>query len=127
MASVIGIGATGNPEIDGLLYGTRWSGAVTYSFPDPPGDYPVGYGDGEPNSGFSQIPVAEQTAITYAIALVASYTNLAIVFAGTNGADIRVAQTSAANPTSYAYLPGNSTRGEGGDIWFGNQYNYAAA
>jgi serralysin len=126
MATVTGVNATGNPEIDGLLYGTRWSGTVTYSFPDSPSDFPSGYGYGEPNAaGFSQAPAAMQLAVTYALGLVAGYTNLTILFAGTNDADIRVAQSSAANPTSYAYLPYNGP--EGGDVWFGTQYNYAAA
>ena len=58
-----------------------------------------------------------QQAITYAVALIASYTNATIQFAGTNGADIAVAQSSAANPTSYAYYPSNGPTG--GDVWFG--------
>ena len=66
-----------------------------------------------------------QQAITYAVALISGYTNATIQFAGTNGADIMVAQSSAANPTSYAYYPSNDPTG--GDVWFGTQYNYSQA
>ena len=66
-----------------------------------------------------------QQAITYAIGLIASYTNATFQFAGTNSADIAVAQSSAANPTSYGYYP--SSAPEGGDVWFGTAYNYSLA
>ena len=126
MATVVSVAATHNPEIDGLLYGTKWSGTVTYGFPNSPDAYVAGYGSGEPLApGFSQVPVAVQQAITYAVGLVMSYTNLNIQFAGANAADIAVAQSSAANPTSYAYLPYNGP--EGGDVWFGTTYDYSAA
>src|SRR4051812_444305 len=104
MATAVYIGATGNPEIDGLLWSSKWTGTVSYSFTDSSGDYAAGYGNGEPNNGFSQLPAAAMAAINYAVGLIASYTNLAIVYAGTNGADIRVAQSSSSNPTSYAYM-----------------------
>ena len=119
---------TNNAEIDGLLGGTKWTGTVTYSFPDSPGDYVTSYSTNkEPTTGFSQAPAAEQQAINYAVALILSYTNASVQFAGTNGADIRVAQSSAANPTSYAYYPSNSVTGTGGDVWFGTAYNYSLA
>jgi hypothetical protein len=127
MATVVGVAATGNPEIDGLLYGAKWTGTVSYSFPGSSSVYAAGYGHGEPRTGFSQIPGAEMVAINYAIGLIESYTNLLVSYAGTGTADIRVAQSAAANPTSYAYLPNNGGNGEGGDVWFGTQYNYAAA
>ena len=119
---------TNNAEIDGLLGGTKWTGTVTYSFPDSPSDYVANYSTNkEPVTGFSQAPAAEQQAINYAVALILSYTNASIQFAGTNGADIRVAQSSAANPTSYAYYPSNNVTGTGGDVWFGTTYNYSLA
>ena len=126
MATAVSASATNNPEIDGLLGGTKWSGTITYSFADSSSDYVGGYGSGEPvAAGFSQAPLAMQQAITYAVALISGYTNATIQFAGTNGADIMVAQSSAANPTSYAYYPSNSPTG--GDVWFGTQYNYSLA
>jgi serralysin len=53
--------------------------------------------------------------------MVGQYTNLTIQYAGTGDADIRIAQSSEANPTAHAYYPGAN---EGGDIWFGTSYNY---
>ena len=75
--------------------------------------------------GFSQIPLAEQQAVNYAIGLISSYTNPTIQYAGTGTADIEIAQCPAANPTSYAYYPGGDSAG--GDVWFGTAYNYSAA
>ena len=127
MATAVSVSATNNAEIDGLLSGSAWSGTITYSFPDSPSDYPSNYsGNGEPTtSGFSSAPAQMQAAINYAIALIQGYTNASIQFAGTNGADIMVAQSPAANPTSYAYYPANVP--SGGDVWFGTQYNYSQA
>lgn len=126
MANVISVGASGNAEIDGLLSGYGWSGIVSYSFPDSPSDYPPGYGSAEPLApDFAQISTAQQAAAHAAMAQVASFTNLTLQFAGTNGADIRIAQSSEANPTAYAYYPFNDN--EGGDIWFGTNYNFRDA
>jgi len=78
LATAVSVGSTGNPEIDGLLGGTRWSGTITYSFPDSPSDYPASYfGDSEPTTaGFATAPVAMQLAINYAVMLISSYTNI---------------------------------------------------
>ncbi|MHB0768735.1 M10 family metallopeptidase C-terminal domain-containing protein [Bradyrhizobium sp. 1.29L] len=128
MASSVYVSATNNAEIDGLLSGYKWSGAITYSFPDAPSDYanPYSGGYGEPTtSGFASVPSQIQAAINYAIGLILGYTNADIQYAGTNGADIMIAQSPAANPTAYAYYPGNYA--SGGDIWFGTQYNFSLA
>ena len=127
MATATSASATGNPEIDGLLGGSRWTGTVTYSFPDLPSDYAVSYfGNNEPStSGFTQAPVQMQAAVNFAVGLINSYTNANIQYAGTNGADIMIAQSPAANPTSYAYYPSGAP--SGGDIWFGTAYNYSLA
>jgi serralysin len=123
MASVGYVGATGDKEIDGLLSGYRWNGVLTYSFPDAASDYSASYGSGEPRYGFAQVSAAQQTAVHRAMALVSEYTDLTVQFSGTDGADIRIAQSSSANPTAYAYYPGGNA---GGDIWFGTSYNYRA-
>ena len=122
MATVTSVGATGNQDIDGLLSGFKWSGTLFYSFPDSSADYGAGYGYGEPlAAGFSQLSAMQQQAVHAIMAQIAGFTNLTIEFGGTNGADIRLAQSSAANPTAYAYYPDSN---EGGDVWFGTQYNY---
>jgi serralysin len=128
LATAVTVSATNNAEIDGLLSGAKWSGTITYSFPDSPSDYanPYSGGNSEPTtSGFASAPSQMQAAINYAIGLILGYTNANIQYAGTNGADIMVAQSPSANPTSYAYYPGNYA--SGGDIWFGTQYNYSLA
>jgi serralysin len=123
---VVTVGATGNAEIDGLLFGTKWSGTITYSFPNSANNYVAGYGDGEPLNGFAQTQTQMQQAIAYAVALISSYTNISFQFAGTGSADMQIARSSAANPTSYAYYPWGGGP-EGGDIWFGTQYDYSQA
>ncbi|UPJ29862.1 M10 family metallopeptidase C-terminal domain-containing protein [Bradyrhizobium sp. CW1] len=128
MATDVNVSATNNAEIDGLLSGYKWSGTITYSFPDAASDYASSYsgGSGEPTkSGFASAPSQMQTAINYAVGLILGYTNASIQYAGTNGADIMVAQSPAANPTSYAYYPGNYAAG--GDVWFGTGYDYTQA
>ncbi|MFK4565116.1 serralysin [Bradyrhizobium ottawaense] len=128
MATAVNVSATNNAEIDGLLSGAKWSGTITYSFPDASSDYanPYSGGNGEPTkSGFASVPTQIQAAINYAIGLILSYTNADIQYAGTNGADIMIAQSPAANPTAYAYYPGNYA--SGGDVWFGTQYNFSLA
>jgi serralysin len=125
VANVVLASATNNPEIDGLLAGVRWIGTVSYSFPNSPNDYSMNYyGNGEATAvGFSQVPPVVQQAMNYAVSLVSNYTNLTIQFAGTDSADIMVAQSPVANPTAYAYYPVSVPAG--GDIWFGTQYNYS--
>ncbi|MGY8633284.1 M10 family metallopeptidase C-terminal domain-containing protein [Bradyrhizobium sp. 14AA] len=128
MATAVTVTKTNNADIDGLLSGVKWSGTITYSFPDSSSDYANPYtgGSSEPTtSGFASAPTQMQAAINYAIGLILGYTNATIQYAGTNGADIMIAQSPAANPTSYAYYPGNYA--SGGDIWFGTQYNYSLA
>lgn len=123
-ATATGIGATGDKNVDGLLSGYRWTGTVTYSFPDSSSDYHSGYAYGAPTApGFGQISATQQAAVHKIMGQVESLTNLNIDYTGTNVADIRIAQSSEANPTAYAYYP-NSTYSEGGDIWFGTSYNY---
>ncbi|MET4240094.1 serralysin [Bradyrhizobium sp. i1.4.4] len=127
MANSVTVGATNNADIDGLLSGYKWTGTITYSFPDSPSDYSNPYygGNSEPtSSGFAAAPSAMQAAINYAIGLILGYTNASIQYLGTNGANIMIAQSSKP-PTSYAYYPGDYAAG--GDVWFGTQYNYSLA
>ncbi|UGX96544.1 M10 family metallopeptidase C-terminal domain-containing protein [Bradyrhizobium barranii subsp. barranii] len=127
MANSVTVGATNNADIDGLLSGYKWTGTITYSFPDLASDYSNPYygGNSEPtSSGFAAAPSAMQAAINYAIGLILGYTNASIQYVGTDGADIMIAQSSKP-ATSYAYYPGDYAAG--GDVWFGTQYNYSLA
>jgi Ca2+-binding RTX toxin-like protein len=121
-SNVSQVAATGNPEIDGLLAGMKWSSSsITYSFPSSASVYPAGYGEGEPTAGFAPLSPQEQQAVTYIMRAVSSFTNLNITLAGTGTANIQLAHSSDADPTAYTYYPGGPT---GGDIWFGTSYNY---
>src|SRR3989337_736612 len=122
MATAVSQGATGNAYIDGVLSGVKWSGTVTYSFPDSATDYPGGYGSGEQFNDFAQISAQQQTAVHSIMQQIGNYTNLTITFAGTDGADIRMAHSDDANPTAYAYYPDNNSDGTGGDVWFATGY-----
>ncbi|MES2194701.1 MAG: M10 family metallopeptidase C-terminal domain-containing protein [Pseudomonadota bacterium] len=127
MATVVSVTPTNNPEIDGLLGGTAWAGTVTYSFPSSPGSYAVGYGYGEPEDpSFTGLSAEMQFAVSYAIALIVSYTNISVQNVGTGAADIMVAHSAVVNPTSWTYLP-DAAYSEGGDVWFGTDYDFSQA
>src|SRR5688572_11863387 len=114
MATVGIVGATGNDDIDGVLSGYRWEGLLTYSFPNSSGDYPFDYPFDAPTAfGFAPISATQQAVVHRVMADVERYTNLTIDYVGTDGADIRIAQSGDANPTAYAYYPAAN---EGGDI-----------
>ncbi len=133
MATTRTVVGTGNKAVDGLLSGIAWSGPVTFSFPDSPADYEASYGQGETTSAFDQASLALMQAARVALAGgsdtaggharlagmgVADFTNLTLLDAGFDSADLRIAQSSRP-PTAYAYLPAS---GRGGDVWFGTAY-----
>lgn len=126
MATVIEQFATGNSDVDGLLSGVKWDGTVSYGFPDSASDYVPDYYFGEPFApGFAQISQNQQQIVIAIMASVSSFTGLNLVRAGSNAADIKLAQSSEANPTAYAYYPGDYP--EGGDVWFGTDYDFGEA
>jgi serralysin len=124
MATIGTAGVTGNADIDGLLVGARWQGAITYSFPSVAGIYPAGYGSGEPGDpSFGQISTAQQAVFNKAAQDIASFTNLKIDHQPrSEGADFLIAQSGTANPTAYTYVLGASDYG--GDIWFGTAFDW---
>ncbi|MET4347019.1 hypothetical protein ABIC08_007764 [Bradyrhizobium sp. RT9b] len=127
MTTSVTVSATNNADIDGLLSGSKWTGTISYSFPDAASDYasPYSGGNSEPTSaGFASAPTQMQAAINYAIGLILSYTNASIQYNGTGSADIMIAQSSKPQ-TSYAYYPGNYAAS--GDVWFGTGYDYTQA
>ncbi|WP_296573101.1 FG-GAP-like repeat-containing protein [Phreatobacter sp.] len=109
-------GATGNINIDGLLWGSRWGGAtLTYSFPTLASQYEAGYSEAANN--FGAATAALQTATRFAMNLVSQYTNLVTTEVGAgSAADVRTAFSSLP-PTAWAYYPSDGTKG--GDIWYG--------
>ncbi|MBX3503322.1 MAG: M10 family metallopeptidase C-terminal domain-containing protein [Alphaproteobacteria bacterium] len=136
------LGGTPTSPANGVLSSYKWSGPVTYSFPTLASNYEAGYG--EVSSGFAAISNAQRQAVRYILEGTSSqaggpvfrYGSFESVIAvsisevanpsngALNTADIRVAQSSWANPTAYAYYPAPGAGGYAGDIWFGNAYDY---
>ncbi len=119
MAIAVTIAPTGNPEIDGLLSGYMWSGSVTYSMPT------VRYGDATSTSyTFAAVTTSQQQAvINWALTEIQNFTNIGLSSAETStSADVRIGNSSAGNPTAYAYYPSNTS--SGGDVWIGTEYDY---
>lgn len=139
-ATAISQGATGNKYIDGLLSGTKWSGTITFSFPQLYTDYGPSYSTGEQYNSFRPLTNQGQEATrailggftSFGTSGVSTYGSLASLIStsvqqttnfGQNGlGDIRSAESRSANPTAYAYYPNNATSGVGGDVWYGNGY-----
>jgi hypothetical protein len=124
---------SGNPDIDGVLIGSKWNGTnLTFSFPTNADQYQSGYGTTPSGSGFSTNPsgftpfnAAQQTAARYALAQIQAYTNetfTEITETTTTHATIRFAQTSDRNlGSAQAWFPSNLN--QSGDVWFGTSTN----
>jgi serralysin len=116
------------------LSGYRWSGAITYSFPDSRSDYEPTYS--EADNGFAAVSFSQMQAARYILEGMSSasggprmgmtsfeqFTSASINDAGRDGADIRIARSASANPTAYGYYPVGDYRA--GDVWFGTQTDY---
>jgi serralysin len=129
--SIIAVTASGNPLIDGLLYGAAWSGTITYAFPDLTSDYTY---QTETAAKFAQASELQQKAALFALDQasgntaddgfsVEGFTEADIDLGSATSANLRLAQSNVPT-TSYAYMPGNVA--EAGDMWFGERYNYTA-
>lgn len=121
-AGVVAVAPTGDDDIDGLLFGTKWTSAVTFSFPDSSADYPSDYGYDEPLTGFAPLTTAQKQVFLKAADMVMEFCGISLTYTGTNTADIQIAQSHAADPTAYAYYPWPTA--EGGDIWIGRSWDY---
>ncbi|MCB4770666.1 M10 family metallopeptidase C-terminal domain-containing protein, partial [Ancylobacter sp. Lp-2] len=131
MARTATIDPTGDDKIDGLLYGTKWTGWTTFSVVNADMYYP-NYSTDEPQgitapsaSIYIAYPVLSGALIgnlhdKQYYNSVASFTNLAI-HAGGSPADLRISDSSRTS-TPHAYSPGEGNAGEGGDIWFPTGY-----
>lgn len=122
--------SSGSDFIDGVLSGNAWSqNSIEYAFPTSKSSYSY---SGYP-SGFSPISGAQREMAMFALDKqygnkandgfsVEGFTNLAISKGGVKSAEIRLAQTDYQTPTAWGFYPANGSRG--GDIWFGEQFNY---
>ncbi|CAN5524633.1 hypothetical protein BH10PSE7_BH10PSE7_02190 [soil metagenome] len=139
MATAVNQGAVGNAYIDGVLSGVKWSGSISFSFPDATSDYQAG--NPETSSSFAQVTLQQREA-TRAILVgdpvsgttnvmkltnVYSFISPSITESGGLGSgfngngDIRLGETVGPG-TAYAYYPNNNANGNGGDVWFGVNY-----
>ena len=129
------VAATQDRYLDGLIEGPAWAGTTSFSFPDARSDYEPIYAGAEPSFGLEQLSLAARQVARHALAGestveggnavlrgmgVAQFTDLDLIDAGFDGADIRLAQSSLPR-TAYARMPGNAA---GGDIWFGTTQDY---
>ncbi|WP_313526914.1 M10 family metallopeptidase [Shinella sp.] len=123
------VALTGTQTTDGVLSGTAWSGAITYAFPTLSSSYTY---TGEPTNNFGTVSTQQQNAAKFALDIAASgaandgfsvegFTNLSISAGSVTSANLRFA-TSDTPSTAWAYYP--STSDQGGDVWFGREYNY---
>lgn len=133
--------ATGNPYIDGLIYGRYYIASnFTYSFPASASVYGANYSSNynEPGIGFRQVSSSQIGAAEWILSgtsghadiiqrygAISSFTNL--TFTEVNGdADLRFGATGSAQVrTALAYLPQNSNAA--GDTWFGKFYDGTSA
>lgn len=125
------VGKSGNRLADGVLSGYAWEGTtITYAFPDKKNDY--GY-DREPHKGFDNVSarleliasrILDQEVGTAAddAFSVEGLTNVTLTRGGDKTANIRYAESKAADPTAYAFYPHGGERA--GDIWFGTNPAY---
>jgi serralysin len=140
MATAVNQAATGDSYIDGLLSGSRWNGSFTFSFPQTIGDYQAG--NGETGNNFAAVTFQQReatrailTGVTFSATAnvmhatsVNSFVSVSVSEAGGLGnglngtGDIRLGESTSANPTAYAYYPNNNANGNGGDVWFGTNY-----
>jgi len=115
--------------VNGLLSGLAWSGTITYAFPTSASDYSY---TTESSNGFAAVTTAMQTAVLFAIETddgnmfndgfsVEGFTNADFQSGSTSTSTLRFAQSNVPS-TAYAYFP--STGAQGGDMWFGTQYDY---
>jgi hypothetical protein len=128
--ATIGVPATGDPLLDGMLQGRAWAaGAVTYGFLDEAADYAYRYSTrNEPwAAGFAQVSAAQQAVLRAALeggggpavntyGAVEAFTQLDLVPSGSAAATLRMAQTGLAAMPAWTYSVSEEPRG--GDSWF---------
>jgi serralysin len=140
-AIAVGQVATGNPYIDGLLRGVKWSGTITFSFPQLATQYGA-YPSSEPSTNFAPVTFQQAEATraimigmtffpsTTNVSKYGSFNNIILPIVEENGGlgnglsglgDIRLGE-STLPPTAWAYYPSNQAAGQGGDVWFGTNY-----
>ena len=125
-ASSIFVAPTGKAQIDGLLFGRKWSqSSLTYSFPNSfEDDYGATYDNYASHAAsFAPAPERLQTSVRRWLTDISAVTQLSFTelegpensTTADGNATIRVAMSNDPVP-AYAYEPSPST--EAGDVWF---------
>ncbi|WP_082476888.1 M10 family metallopeptidase C-terminal domain-containing protein [Rhizobium sp. Leaf371] len=123
------IANTGNPLIDGLLSGNAWNAAtLTYAFPTTTSAYTYTSGT---YRDVAPVSLAQQKAALFFLEQssgpaandgfsVEGFTLLKFAAGSATNATLRFAESPTADPTAYAFYPGNYD--SAGDVWFGTAY-----
>ncbi|MBW8882425.1 MAG: M10 family metallopeptidase, partial [Asticcacaulis sp.] len=111
---------SGNQDLDAALIGSKWTITnLTYSFPTSGSFYQTPYYNATYLSHQIAFNAAQQTAVRYALALVASYTGLTfteVTESNSTHGNLRYSQTSSGITSAEGNFPGSDTWD--GDIWF---------
>lgn len=128
------IGLTSSNSINGVLSGYAWAGgSITYAFPTSWSTYGGSdySGDNEHLNGFGAFSASQKAAARYMLDnafgssanngfSVEGFTNLRIGVGSNSSANLRFAMSNDPE-AAWAYYPSESE--EGGDLWFGYEYN----
>lgn len=122
--------ATGFRPLDGLFSGAKWTGVISFGFPDSQADYGNSATYARPSlvENMGSVDALQKQAALDAFNLISSFTNAIFVNNGSEPADIQIARTS--DPyvaTGLAYIPSADPSGSGGDVWLGASVNASAA
>jgi len=123
MTATIGVGATGDQRIDGILSGIRWDvGSLTFSFPTQANQY--GYG-GE-KSSFGVLSGTAQNTVRDILDMYGAFADIQFVEITetlANSATLRFADSNSPS-TAWAYYP--DTGEWGGDVWANKSGTYSS-
>src|SRR5262245_57121001 len=123
MPEVLSYGPTGDPYVDGLLWGDKWATTgLTFSFPTDPAFY-QGYSGNEPYNNFEAFTPVQQSAVRSAldqISAVAALSFSEVTETSSVHGVLRYAESDATSAAQAAY-PSPSERG--GDSWYNNSSN----
>jgi serralysin len=124
MTAIATYGITGDPDLDGVLSGTKWAvNKLTFSFPAKSSFYGNTYGADENTKGFEAFTSKQANAVRDILKHYASVANVKFVEKTESSsvhADLRFAESDVPN-TAWGYYP--STNAVGGDTWFNNSRN----
>ncbi|WP_230533235.1 M10 family metallopeptidase [Microvirga roseola] len=120
MTAAISVTPSGNPSIDGMLYGTRWAATnLTFSFPTAASDL-SDYSTPLNSSDFTVLTSTERLAVEAALASWSSVSGLTFTEASSvSSSDLRIYWYNSGDNITARVLDFPGDRPEAGDIQFG--------